>query len=50
VAGAAALYLSNDPVAAPAEVKAALLALAEPGPIAGDPDSFAEGILDVSSV
>ena len=50
VAGAAALYLVNNPGATPANVKAALLARAEPGPIVGDPDPFPEGILNVSGL
>jgi hypothetical protein len=32
-----------------ADAKAALLAAAEPGPIAGDPDAYPEGIVNVSS-
>lgn len=50
VAGAAALYLATHPAASTAEVRGALIGLAEPGPIAGDPDAFAEGILDVASL
>jgi subtilisin family serine protease len=50
VSGAAALYLANHPGASPATVKAALLALAEPGPIPGDPDAFHEGIVNVSTL
>jgi subtilisin family serine protease len=50
VAGGAALYLATHPLATPAAVRTALLALAEPGPIAGDPDSFPEGVLDVSTL
>src|SRR5206468_2660416 len=34
--------------ATPADVKAAPLAAAEPGPITGDPDTYPEGIVDVS--
>ena len=49
VAGAAGLYKANHPEATPAEVKAALLAAAEPGPIEGDPDAFPEPILNVST-
>jgi subtilisin family serine protease len=49
VAGAAALYISTHPGASPASVKAALLAAAEPGPITGDPDTYPEGIVNVSS-
>jgi subtilisin len=48
VAGGAALYISTHPGATPANVKAALLAAAEPGPIPDDPDVYAEGILNVS--
>jgi subtilisin family serine protease len=50
VAGAAALYISTHPGATPAQVRAGLLAAAEPGPIPGDPDAFAEGIVNVSSL
>jgi subtilisin len=49
VAGAAALYLAKHPGASPAQVKAAILANAFPGPIPGDPDGFPEGILNVAS-
>ena len=48
VTGAAALYLGSHPTATPAEVRAALLASSEPGPIAGDPDPFAEGVVRVA--
>jgi subtilisin family serine protease len=47
VAGAAALYIAAHPGASPAQVKVGLQASATPGPIAGDPDSFKEGILHV---
>jgi subtilisin family serine protease len=47
VVGAAALYLATHPDATPAQVKAALLARAEPGPIPGDPDAYPEGVLNV---
>jgi len=50
VAGAAALYLSTHPGASPANVQAALLATAEPGPITGDPDAFPEGIVNVAGL
>lgn len=50
VAGAAALLLSKEPGLAPAQVRQRLLDLAEPGPIAGDPDGFPEGLLDVSTI
>jgi len=49
VAGAVALYKANHPAASPAEVKAALIAAWEPGPIPGDPDSFPEGVVNVST-
>jgi subtilisin family serine protease len=49
VAGAASLYISNHPGATPAQVRAALIAAAEPGPIPGDPDAFPEGIVNVST-
>lgn len=48
VAGAAALYRSQHPAASPAMVRAAIIAASEAGPIAGDPDPYAEGVLDVS--
>jgi subtilisin family serine protease len=48
VAGAAALYISTHPGATPAQVRAALLAAAEPGPIPGDPDAYPEGVVNVS--
>jgi hypothetical protein len=35
--------------ATPADVKAALLAATDPGPITGDPDTYPEGIVNVSS-
>jgi subtilisin family serine protease len=47
VAGAAALYIVKHPGATPAQVRAALIAMAEPGPIPGDPDSFPEGIVNL---
>jgi len=50
VSGAAALYISTHPYATPAQVRAALLAAAEPGPITGDPDTYPEGILNVSGL
>ena len=50
VAGAAALYISTHPGATPAQVQAALIAAAEPGPITGDPDAYAEGIVNVSGL
>lgn len=49
VAGGAALYLHTHPTATPVQVRAALLAAAEPGPIPGDPDDSKEPVLDVSS-
>ena len=48
VAGAAALYLVNHPGASPAQVRAGLVSLAEPGPIPGDPDQDPEGIVNLS--
>lgn len=47
VAGAAALYIATHPSATPAEVRDALIAAQEPGPIPGDPDTFKEGIVNV---
>ena len=47
VSGAAALYLSTHPSATPAQVRGALAARAEPGPIPGDPDAYPEGVLNV---
>jgi subtilisin len=49
VSGAAALYISTHPGATPAQVRTALLAATEPGPITGDPDTYPEGIVNVSS-
>ena len=46
---AAALYIATHPGATPAQVRAALIAAAEPGPIPGDPDAFPEGIVNVST-
>ncbi len=48
VAGAAALYIAAGIASSPAAVKDALLSGKEPGPIAGDPDSYAEGIVNVN--
>jgi subtilisin family serine protease len=50
VSGAAALYLAGNPTATPAQVKSRLLAEATPGPITGDPDAFAEPVVDVSDL
>jgi subtilisin family serine protease len=47
VAGAAALIKAGNPAATPADVKARLLELADPGPIPSDPDPFPEPILDM---
>jgi subtilisin family serine protease len=46
--GAAALYMSTHPAAKPNEVRAALLAAADPGPIPLDPDGYPEPTLNVS--
>ena len=48
VAGAAALLAVRHPGASPSDVRARLLAAATPGPIDGDPDEFAEGVLRVA--
>ena len=48
VGAAAALYLAKHRGASPVVVKNALLGLAEPGPLQGDPDGFHEGLLDIS--
>lgn len=45
--GGAALYVATHPSATPTQVRTALLAAEEPGPIPDDPDSFPEGILNV---
>ncbi|HEY5902834.1 MAG TPA: S8 family peptidase [Anaerolineales bacterium] len=45
VTGVAALYLATHVGASPAQVRSALLASAQAGPIAGDPDSYKEGIV-----
>ena len=47
VSGAAALYIAKHPKAKPDKVREVLVARAEPGPIAGDPDAYAEGLLNV---
>ena len=47
VTGAAAVYIQTHPTASPAEVKAALIATQEPGPIPGDPDPYKEGVVHV---
>jgi subtilisin family serine protease len=49
-AGAAAIYMGSHPAARPADVRNALIAAAEPGPILGDPDSSPEGVLQVSTL
>jgi subtilisin len=49
VSGAAALLYASHPGISPARVRAVIRARAEPGPIPGDPDGIAEGILDVAS-
>jgi subtilisin len=46
--GAAALFMSTHASATPTRVRAALLAAAEPGPLPGDPDAFAEDVMDAS--
>ncbi len=48
VAGAAALLFAKDAASTPAQVRTQLLASAEAGPIAGDPDDFAESVLRVA--
>ena len=48
VTGAAALYIAAHPGATPAQVRSALVSAAQGSPISGDPDSFKEGILNVS--
>lgn len=49
VAGAAALFMATHPNATPAQVKSALLASDEPGPIDGDLDGSFEGVINVGS-
>lgn len=46
VAGVAALYVATHPGATPAQVRSALLSTAFAGLIAGDPDSFKEGVVN----
>lgn len=46
VAGTAALYIATHPGATPAQVKNALIAAQESGPIPGDPDTYKEGIVN----
>ncbi|MDA0772667.1 MAG: S8 family serine peptidase [Cyanobacteria bacterium] len=50
VAGAAALYLVNNPAASPAQVKTALINAASVGSFTGDTDGFAEPLLNVGSL
>ena len=47
VAGVTPPDISTHPDATPAEVREALVARAEPGPIPGDPDNSPEGLLNV---
>jgi len=47
VTGAVALYIGQYGRVGPAAVRAALLGTADPGKIPGDPDSYAEGVLNV---
>jgi len=49
VAGAAALYLANNPSATPAQVKTALLSTREAIALPNDPDGIHEGVLNVAS-
>jgi subtilisin family serine protease len=49
VAGAAALLKARHPEWSPERVRDELLRSAEPGPIPGDPDQYAEGLLNVRS-
>lgn len=49
VSGAAALLYARRPGISPEQVRRLIVDHAEPGPIPGDPDGFAEGVLDVSS-
>ncbi len=48
VTGVAALYIATHPGATPAQVKQALIAAQEPGPIPGDPDNYKEGIVNAA--
>jgi subtilisin family serine protease len=50
VTGAAARYIQTHPAALPAEVRSALIASAEPGPIPGDPDAYPEGVVHVTAL
>ncbi|MBI3972688.1 MAG: S8 family serine peptidase [Chloroflexi bacterium] len=45
VAGAAALYKAANPGVTPAQVRSGLIAGWEPGPLAGDPGSYKEGVV-----
>jgi subtilisin len=47
VAGAAALWIAGHPGATPADVRAAILANREQGPLEDDPDGIDEGVLRV---
>ena len=50
VSGAAALFIKSHPKASPAQIKGALIARWEPGPIPEDPDVFPEGIINVAGL
>lgn len=50
VSGAAALIKAKHPNYSAARVRERLLALAQPGPLAGDPDQFPEGLLNVAGL
>jgi subtilisin len=50
VAGAAALYKAGHPRATPAQVRDALISLVAPGSLPDDPDTFPEGLLNVSGM
>ena len=47
VTGAVALYIAQYGRVGPSAVRAALLGTADPGKIPGDPDGYAEGVLNV---
>ncbi len=50
VAGAVALIHAQQGPLSPAEMKVRLLATAERGPVAGDPDGFPEPLLNVAQL
>jgi hypothetical protein len=42
--------LASHPGVSPGAVRSALISLARPGPIPSDPDSYSEGVVNVSTL